>query len=56
MDDLTNEQLAAAIGCSVRQLRRYTECGLLPEPVRYSHRLVRWPRQLLVSWLATLLV
>lgn len=42
--------LAAALGCSVRHVRRLHAAGALPPPIRIG-RLVRWPRAAVDRWM-----
>lgn len=45
-------ELAAALGCSERTLRRLWECGGLPEPRRLTPRMLVWPIAEVNEWLA----
>ncbi len=47
----TTAELTAALGCSLRHVRRLQAAGHLPPPVRLG-RLVRWPRAAIDRWLA----
>ena len=45
MDDkilLNSEQVANRLAISIRTLWRLVKAGKLPEPLRYSRKLVRW--------------
>jgi excisionase family DNA binding protein len=41
--------VAALLACSVRHVRRLTDAGRLPPPVRIG-ALVRWPRRAIEDW------
>ncbi len=43
--------VAALLGCSTRHVYRLATAGELPPPVRVG-RLVRWPRQSVLEWIA----
>ena len=45
-------ELAAALGCSERTLRRMWERGDLPEPARLTPRMLVWPIAEINEWLA----
>jgi excisionase family DNA binding protein len=42
VDLLTSQQVAARLSISVRTLWRLLARGIIPEPIRYNRRLVRW--------------
>ncbi len=45
-------ELAAALGCSERTLRRMWERGDIPEPARLTPRMLAWPVAVINQWLA----
>ena len=45
------EHLAELIGVSTQTLRRMTQSGKLPEPIRLG-RLIRWKPQVIDDWIA----
>lgn len=45
---LSSNDVAALLGVSVRSVFRYVGMGKLPQPVRYSRKLVRWTAASLV--------
>ena len=47
---MTQQELAALLGVSVRTLRRYRKKRLVPEPVRFE-RQVRWDPSVIDRWL-----
>jgi excisionase family DNA binding protein len=42
VDLLTSKQVARRLSVSVRTIWRLLERGTLPQPIRYSRKLVRW--------------
>ena len=48
---LNVEQIAEILGCSTRHVRRLTDMGKFPSPVRLNS-LVRWPRAEIEQWIA----
>ena len=48
---LTVDQVAQALGCSPRTVRRLTDTGRMPPPVRLG-ALVRWPRGIVETWIS----
>lgn len=44
--------VARLLGCSTRHVYRLKARGVMPEPVRMGPRFVRWPRQVLLEWIA----
>jgi excisionase family DNA binding protein len=51
---LTSQQVAAALGISVRTLWRLVSGGNFPQPVRYNRKLVRWKASDLRAYLEKL--
>jgi predicted DNA-binding transcriptional regulator AlpA len=51
IDLLTESDLAERFGCSVFTVRRLRDRGRLPEPVRISDRIVRWPADSIDRWI-----
>jgi len=47
---LTVDQVAGVLGCSPRTVRRLTDSGRMPRPIRLG-ALLRWPRQTIESWI-----
>jgi excisionase family DNA binding protein len=45
------EGVAEILGCSPRHVRRLSDAGKMPPPVKLG-ALVRWPRSTLESWIA----
>jgi len=43
-------EIAGFLGCSPKHVRRLSDQGKLPKPVRVG-RLRRWPRQAIEQWL-----
>jgi|LakMenE18May11ns_1017448.scaffolds.fasta_scaffold8734374_2 predicted DNA-binding transcriptional regulator AlpA len=39
---LNNEDLAKILDCSLQTVARLTKKGILPEPNRFSRKMVRW--------------
>ncbi|NLF06431.1 MAG: AlpA family phage regulatory protein [Pirellulaceae bacterium] len=48
---LNAKAVARMCGCSVRQVYRMSDCGVMPRPIRLN-RLVRWSRADLDRWIA----
>lgn len=48
---LDRSELALVCRCSVRQVERLVQQGLMPAPIRLGS-LVRWQRAEIVSWIA----
>jgi excisionase family DNA binding protein len=44
------KEIAGFLGCSPKHVRRLSDQGKLPKPVRVG-RLRRWPRQAIEQWL-----
>ncbi len=51
---LTSDQVAYMMGISVRTLFRHVALGLVPEPIRYNRKLIRWKRQEIIEHVARL--
>jgi excisionase family DNA binding protein len=51
VDLLNLNQVAVRMGCSRRHVRRLSERGDMPQPVRLG-ALLRWPRESLERWVA----
>ena len=49
---LTAEDLAGQLSCSPRHVRRMSDRGAMPAPVRVG-RLVRWDRESIERWVAS---
>jgi len=50
-DLLDVREVAAMLRCSPRTVRRLSDAGAMPPPVRLGG-LVRWPRQVVTQWIA----
>ncbi len=50
-DLLTVEQVAKRLSVSARTVWRMLARGTLPQPIRYSRKLVRWKSTDLAAWL-----
>jgi predicted DNA-binding transcriptional regulator AlpA len=50
-DPLSPKDLAVLLGIGSRTLRRMLLAKRLPEPIRASQRLVRWPRKVITAWM-----
>lgn len=48
---LTVDQVARMLCCSPRTVRRLTDAGRMPRPVRLGS-LLRWPRESVESWIS----
>ena len=48
---LTVDQIARMLCCSPRTVRRLTDAGRMPRPVRLGS-LLRWPRESIESWIS----
>jgi len=48
---LTVDQVARVLGCSPRTVRRLTDSGRMPRPVRLGS-LIRWPRETIENWIS----
>ncbi len=51
LDLLSVQQVAKCLAVSVRTVWRMLARGNLPQPIRYSRRLVRWRSSDLATWL-----
>ena len=49
---LTADDVAGQLACSPRHVRRMSERGVMPAPVKVG-RLVRWPRAAIAQWIAS---
>jgi len=54
LDLLSVQQVADCLAVSVRTVWRMLARGNLPQPIRYSRRLVRWRSSDLAAWLEQL--
>ncbi len=50
-DLLSAKQVAQCLSVSARTVYRMVARGTLPQPIRYTRRLVRWRKSDLMSWL-----
>ena len=48
---LTPEEVAARFGISIRTLQKWIAAGRIPQPVRLSHKCVRWLESVIVRTL-----
>ena len=48
---LTVDQVARMLCCSPRTVRRLTDAGRMPRPVRLGS-LLRWPRENIENWIS----
>ena len=48
---LTAEDVGALLGCSAKNTLRMAKRGLLPAPVRFGRKIVRWPMQTIQNWI-----
>lgn len=48
---LTVDHVARMLSCSARTIYRLTDSGRMPSPVKLG-ALVRWPRDVIESWIA----
>lgn len=39
---LNKDDLAKMLDCSTQTISRMSKSGLLPKPVRFSHKMIRW--------------
>jgi predicted DNA-binding transcriptional regulator AlpA len=46
------KQIAAFLGCSPKHVRRLSDRGDFPRPVKAGRRILRWPREAVEKWLA----
>lgn len=44
--------VAALMSCSVRDIRRMIDAGEFPRPIAIGEKLKRWPRSLVLAWIA----
>jgi len=42
---ISPDSLARMLGVSIRTVYRYIEAGILPPPMRFSEKVMRWPRE-----------
>ena len=54
-DLLTATQFAERLGVSLRTLRRLMDSGRVPQPVRYSRKLVRWKKSVVDQYIEELM-
>jgi len=47
---LTPSAVADLLKVGVRTLRRMVKLGQFPQPIRHNRKLVRWRRQVVMSW------
>jgi excisionase family DNA binding protein len=47
---ITTDQLATMLQCSIRTVWRLTAAGLLPKPIRFNRKLVRWAIADVQAW------
>jgi predicted DNA-binding transcriptional regulator AlpA len=46
------KQIATFLGCTQKHIRRMSERGDFPKPVKAGRRILRWPREAVEKWLA----